>query len=632
MMNQSTFFGLMALVLLAGCGNPALRKGLKSYDEMAYADAIDQLNMALEKDSASAEAKIALADAYRLTNNYTHAERMYRQVVQLPDSRPGHKLEYARILMSANKHEEAANMIRLYLQDRPDDKVAKSLLEACNYIELFKADTAAYRLDEVPLFSNASMMSPVRYKNGIAYAAERLEGGKTNPWTGFTYYDIYYSHQINGDWQPQSKVGGNVSSKYHEGPITFNAAQDYAVITRSNYSTRKKLSTDEADVNNLGLYESRLVDGVWTDPVAMPFNNPAYSVGHGSLSADGKTLYFTSDMPGGMGGSDLYLSTFDGSNWSTPQNLGNVINTSGNEVFPTYHNDSTLYFSSDGQPSLGGLDIFKVEKTNDGWSTPSNMNFPLNSTADDFSILVVNDTTGYLTSNRRGNDRVFEYVKVPPVILIAGSALEKESGNPITGVTVKLINETDGTEQILATDATGKFEFNLLPNKKYRIEGSKDGYFKQSFDLSTADKSRSETIDLVFEMDHVVIGGDPPKFYTVDNIYYNYDEWEIRSDAARELDNLAKLLKDNDNLIIELHSHTDSRASKGYNQELSNKRAKAAVDYLISKGIPASRLGHKGFGENRLLNHCKDDVECTEEEHQLNRRTEFVIVSTTDEQ
>src|SRR5690606_22298019 len=270
-----------------------------------------------------------------------------------------------------------------------------------------------------------------------------------------------------------------------------------------------------------------------------------------------------------------------------------------------------------GQPSLGGLDIFKVEKTNDGWSTPSNMNFPLNSTADDFSILIINDSTGYLTSNRRGNDRVFEFVKVPPVILIAGSALEKESGNPITGVTVKLINETDGTEKILTTDATGKFEFNLLPNKKYRIEGSKDGYFKQSFDLSTADKARSETIDLVFEMDHVVIGGDPPKFYTVDNIYYNYDEWEIRSDAARELDNLAKLLKDNDNLIIELHSHTDSRASKGYNQDLSNKRAKAAVDYLISKGIPASRLGHKGFGENRLLNHCKDDVECTEEEHQL---------------
>ncbi len=632
MMNQSTFCGLLAIFLLAGCGNPALRKGLKAYDEMAYADAIDQLNIALEKDSTNAEAKIALADAYRLTNNYSNAERMYRQVVQLPDSRPVHKLEYARILMSANKHEEAANMIRLYLQDRPEDKVAKSLLEACNYIELFKADTAAYRMSEVPLFSNASMMSPVRYKNGIAYAAERLEGGKTNPWTGFTYYDIYYSHRLDGEWQPQSKVGGNVSSKYHEGPITFNAAQDYAIITRSNYATSKKLSTDEEDVNNFGLYESRLIDGAWTDPEALPFNNSDYSVGHGSLSGDGKTLYFTSDMPGGTGGSDLYVTQFDGSSWSQPMNLGNVINTSGNEVFPTLDNDSTLYFSSDGQPSLGGLDIFKVEKTGNGWSTPSNMNFPLNSTADDFTILISDDSSGYLTSNRRGNDRIFQFVMVPPVLLISGRTLEKESDSPISGVTVKLINLTDGTEKTVTTGSDGSFEFNLLPNKEYRIEGSKDGYFRQSFELSTADKSRSETIDLVFEMDQLVIGGDPPKFYSVDNIYYDYDQWEIRSDAARELDNLAKLLKDNDNLVIELHSHTDSRANKNYNQNLSEKRAKAAVDYLISKGIPASRLGHKGFGESRLLNHCKDDVECTEEEHQINRRTEFVIISTTDEQ
>lgn len=625
--------GILFFMIFSGCGNQPLRKGISAYNEMAYADAITHLNAALEKDSTNAEAKIALADAYRLTNDYKNAEKMYRQVVQLPNSQPEHKLEYARILMSANKHDEAANMIRLYLQDRPDDAVAKSLLEACNYIELFKEDTSAYQLTELPLFSNASMMSPVQYKEGIAYAAERVQGGKTNPWTGFTYYDVFYSYQQDGEWQPQTKVSAKVSSKYHEGPITFNSEQDYAIVTRSNYATGKKLSTDEQDVNNLGLYETRMKDGQWTEPKALPFNNSSYTVSHASLCPDGKTVYFASDMPGGQGGSDIYFATKNGEQWSDPVNLGQIVNTPGNETFPTCHSDSVLYFSSDGQPSLGGLDLFITEKTAVGWSTPSNMNIPLNSTADDFSIVFNDDdTSGYLTSNRMGNDRIFAFAKVPPVISIAGSAIDKESGEPIAGVSVTLINETEGTEKTIMTDADGTFSFNLQPGNDYRVEGAKEGFFRQSFEVSTKDKSRSETVDITFEMDQLVIGGDPPKFYTVDHIYYNYDEWKIRPDASQELDKLATLLKDNPKLVIELHSHTDSRADNLYNQRLSEKRAKAAVDFLISKGIAKSRLGYKGFGETRLLNHCKDGVECTEEEHQENRRTEFVIVSTTDEQ
>lgn len=631
-MNRLLLLG-SAILILSGCGNPQLNKGVDAYEDMAYADAINHLELALEKDSTNAKAKITLANAYRLTNDYSNAEAMYADVVQLPESEPKHKLEYARILMSANKHDEAANMIRLYLQDKPDDKVAKSLLEACNYIGLFKEDTAAYNLTQMPLFSNASMISPVKYQNGIAYAAERTEGGKTNPWTGYTYYNIYHSNKENGEWQPQSKVAANISGKFHEGPITFNEKQDYAVVTRSTYKSGSKLKANEENVNNFGLFETRLVDGEWTEPKPMPFNSLDYSVGHGSLSADGKTLYFTSDMPGGQGGSDLYVSTHDGTNWSSPTNLGSTINTGGNEVFPTFENDTILYFSSDGQPTLGGLDIFKTVKNGNGWSTPSNMNFPINSTADDFTILINDDdTTGYLTSNRRGNDRIFYFEEVPPVLIVSGNAIMKDSGDPLSGVEVTLFNKTDDTQRSTMTGADGKFKFHLRPDKEYRVEGAKDGFFTQSEEFSTKGKDQSETMDLVFEMDQIVIGGDPPKFYTVDNIYYDYDEYVIRPDAAKELDKLATLLKDNDNLVIELHSHTDSRATKAYNQKLSNQRAKAAVDYLVSKGIPEHRLQYKGFGESRLLNHCKDDVECTEEEHQENRRTEFIIVSTTDEQ
>lgn len=628
-MKRILFFAV--ILLASSCANQQLNKGLSAYNDMAYHSAIDHLKRALEKDSTNAEARIALADAYRLTNDYKNAEEQYAQVVQMSESKPEHKMHYARMLMSANKHDEAGNMIRLYMRDRPDDPVAKTLLEACNYIEFFKEDTAAYRITPVPLMGNASMISPVRFGKGIAYAAEQSAGGKTNPWTGNSFYDIYYNHQENGEWQQQQKFGGKVSGQFHEGPVTFNEAEDYAIITRSNYKTGRKLATGDDNVSHFGLFESRLEEGQWTTPEAMPFNSKEYSVGHGSLSKDGNTLYFTSDMPGGFGGGDLYVSTRDGGTWSKPTNLGEIINTPGNEVFPNWHNDSLLYFSSDGQPSLGGLDIFKTVKEDNGWSKPSNMNFPINSTADDFSILFESgDTTGYLSSNRQGSDQIFTFIKVPPVFLLAGTTRNKETGETMSGISITLKNLTDGTQEILQTGSDGKFRFDLLPEKDYRIEGSKQGYFTKSHEFSTRGREHSEILDWEFELEEMLVGGDPPRFYTVDNIYYNYDDWQIRADAAKELDKLATLLKDNSQIVIELHSHTDSRASHAYNNDLSNKRAKAAVDYLISKGIPKSRLQHKGFGETQLLNHCKDDVECTEEEHAENRRTEFIIVSTTD--
>lgn len=622
----------IAVILLAsGCANQHLNKGLNAYNDMAYVGAIDHLQRALEKDSTNAKARIALADAYRLTNDYKNAEEQYAQVVQLSESKPEHKMNYARMLMSANKHEEAGNMIRLYLKDKPDDPMAKSLLEACNYIELFKEDTAAYRISSLPMMGNASMISPVHFGNGIAYAAEQAEGGKTNPWTGNTYYDIYYNHQENGEWQQQQKFGGKVSGQFHEGPVSFNEAQDHAIITRSNYKTGRKLASGDDNVSHFGLFESRLIEGSWTTPEPMPFNSNEYSVGHGSLSKDGSTLYFTSDMPGGFGGGDLYVSTYDGNAWSKPVNLGNTINTAGNEVFPNWHSDSLLYFSSDGQPSLGGLDIFKSLKDGNGWSAPSNMNFPINSTADDFSILYnPGDTTGYLSSNRKGSDQIFSFVKVPPVFLLAGVARDKETGEVMQGITITLKNLTDGTSEVLQTGPDGNFRFDLEGEKDYRIEGSKKGYFTKSHEFTTRGREHSEKLDWEFELEEMLVGGNEPKVYSVENIYYNYDEWSIRPDAKKELDKLVKLLNDNPSIVIELQSHTDSRASHAYNNELSQKRAKAAVDYLISKGITKQRLEYKGYGKTRLINHCKDGVECTDEEHAENRRTEFIIVSTTD--
>jgi len=627
-MNRYIVTALIAL-LLAGCANQHYNKGVKEYDNFAYASAIKNFEKALEKDSTNAKAKIKLAESYRLVNDYKNAERLYAQVIQLPESKPEDKMHYAKLLMSANKHEDAANMLRLYLQSKPDDKSARALLEACSYIELFMEDTSRYELQPIPLFTNVSMFSPVKYQKGIAYTAERSGSGVTNPWTGFSYLDIYYNYKENGIWQTEAAIGGDMEGKFHEGPVSFNKDGTYAIVTRSNYKKGSKLDKNEQNVNHFGLYEMHYKNGKWSDPKALPFNNPDYSVGHGSITADGKTLYFTSDMPGGFGGSDLYVSTNDGTTWSTPKNLGDKINTSGNEVFPAVHTDNVLYFSSDGLASLGGLDIFKTEKEGDSWSSPKNLNFPLNSTADDFAYIInQDDTTGYLSSNRKGTDRIFEWAKVAPALILDGLCINQNNNEPLAGVTVKLLNLTDNTTSEVVTGADGKFKFNLKPDKNYRVEGSKNDLFTQSEEFNTHGKTEGETITLKFLFDEIVVAKTDDKnakTYKVDNIYYDYDQFEIRPDAAQELNKLVKMLKDNKTVKIELHSHTDTRASSQYNMNLSNKRAKAAVDYLISQGIEASRLSSKGFGKSRLINRCKDGVECSEEEHQQNRRTEFIV-------
>lgn len=627
-MNRYILLAFM-LLLLAGCANQHYNKGVKEYDNYAFASAIENFEKALEKDSTNAKAQIKLAESYRLVNDYQKAEAMYAKVINLPESKPEDKMHYAKLLMSANKHEEAANMLRLYLQTNPDDKSARSLLEACTYIELFMEDTSRYALNAIPLFTNVSMFGAVKYKNGIAYTAEKSATGKANPWTGNSYLDIFYNYKQNGDWQTEAPIGGDMAGKFHEGPVTFNQDGTYAIVTRSNYKKGSKLDKNEENVNHFGLYEMNFKDGKWSDPKALPFNNADYSVGHGSLSGDGKTLYFTSDMPGGFGGSDLYVSTFDGTTWSAHQNLGDLINSSGNEVFPSLHNDNVLYFSSDGLASLGGLDIFKTERENGKWSSPSNLNFPLNSTADDFAFIInKDDTTGFLSSNRAGTDRIFEWAKVAPVLLVDGLCINQNNGEPLAGVTVKLLNLTDGTETSVVTGSDGKFNFNLRPDKKYRVEGSKNDLFTQSHEFSTEGKTQTETITLQFEFDEIVVAkadDKNAKTYKVDNIYYDYDQFEIRPDAAQELNKLVKMLKDNQTVKIELHSHTDSRASSQYNLNLSNQRAQAAVEYLISQGIDASRVKSKGFGKSKLINRCKDGVECSEEEHQQNRRTEFIV-------
>ncbi|HLG35168.1 MAG TPA: OmpA family protein, partial [Bacteroidia bacterium] len=340
-----------------------------------------------------------------------------------------------------------------------------------------------------------------------------------------------------------------------------------------------------------------------------------------------------SDMQGGMGGTDIYTVKYENGAWGIPVNMGTTINTIGNEMFPV-SSENNLYYSSDGLVGMGGLDIYKSKNENGSWSAPENMAYPVNSTRDDFSFMPdsASAATGYFSSNRNsdtGTDHIFSFIKKEYQFIVDGLSVEKDSDKPIGGVLVTLINKITGATDSISTGDDGTFTFRLNPETDFAVVGTKHHYFTQTVDVSTVDKHASESmiVKLRMEVEPVVV----EKVYTVENIYYDYDKYNIRPDAAQQLDSVAGVLALNPTINIELMSHTDCRGTDAYNDKLSQKRADAAVKYLVGKGIAKDRLTGKGYGETMLTNECKDGAACAEADHQKNRRTEFKVTGFTEE-
>lgn len=628
-MKNYLFITIASAVLFASCTNSLYKKGVKSYDEMAYHNSIVYFEKYLAKKDAPVDAKIKLADAYRRVNDIPNAEKWYSKVVLLPESKPINMFYYGKILMGVGKYDDAVVWFNRYLEKVPDDFVAEMLVVSCKSVYMFKKDTTLFTIKEVEIPEIATAFSQVEYKDGIIFSADKVafKNSKTSNWTGRSYLDLYFSKKDqNGKWLSPMLLKGNINGQYHEGPACFNKAGDVVYFTRSNY-TKKKLIKSSKDENNLKLFRAELKGEEWLNVTELPFNNDEYSCGHPTLSADEKTLYFISDMPGGFGGTDIYKSTLEGETWSKPENVGNTINTSSNEMFPFMHPDGTFYFSSDGHNSLGGLDVFMTSYDGKKWLQVENLNAPLNTSKDDFAFISPSSSkAGYISSNRGIDDKIYEVTKKDPNLILSGIVRHKGTVNKgIDSAVVEINNTTLGTKEMIYTDKNGTYSVKLKPNADYIIKASKSMFFAITppKKISTMGKKVAEKFTANFELDEVIL----EKPIVLENIYYDLDKWAIRPDAAVELDRLAQLMSDNPKLMIELSSHTDSRAGDQYNLILSDKRAKAAVDYIISKGIDAKRMRWKGYGESKLINHCENGVVCTEEEHQKNRRTEFKAIT-----
>ncbi|HEY0176304.1 MAG TPA: OmpA family protein, partial [Pedobacter sp.] len=499
-------------------------------------------------------------------------------------------------------------------------------------------------VNEKALNTTAADWAAVNYKNGIVFTSDRLSPAnlktshsrpflkfdgaklpdpKNYGWTGNNYLRLY---EKSGPADSMKLFPVNAGTSYHVGAASFTADGNtlYFTLTRIPQKiTRKKgrLSTINTEIYS----SSKDTSGNWGKPVRFKYNNVnEWSTGDPFISEDGKTLYFASDMPGGKGGMDIYSCTKKSDdNWTDAVNI-TAVNTNGNERSPFIAANGNFYFSSDGRVGMGGLDIYTLAgMTKTG--VPRNMGYPVNSPQDDFAFNLGKEDTGFLSSNRpdgAGSDDIYSFtIKKILKLILEGKVYDRKTNLPIEGALVTL-NKKGGKTVTVLTGETGTFSYDIDPDADFNLKAQKTNYTVDEASLTTMNLTHSTTLHQDLFLETIVLN----KVIMIRNIYYDFDQSNIRPDAAIELDKLVSTMKTNETISIMLSSYTDSRGKDQYNQWLSQKRANSAVQYIVSKGIDKSRIIARGYGETHLLNHCSNGVKCSEEMHQLNRRTEFKII------
>ena len=578
-----------------------------------------------------------LAYCYRMMNEEQKATGLYAQIIEFDSIDPINHYYYGQALRILGKYESAKEQFLTYSNLVPDDPRGALFAEYSEEIQLWieKAnENKVHHLESIN--SENSEFSPIIHGDGIVFSTDRDLKKYLNPtydWTGKPYLNFFYANadssapKYNPTYFEAESFSNKLNDAYHDGTAVFNSDGSVIYFTRTE---KEKVERDSDNIvtNKLKLFKSEFKDEKWSKPEELSLNNEAYSTGHPALSPNDSLIYFVSDMPGGLGGTDLYVSEWTETGWGEPKNLGPAINTIENEMFPYMHNDGTLYFASSGHMGYGGLDIFKSKKIDGEWTDPENMMAPMNSSYDDFGITFMPGiSVGLFSSDRPGGMGGDDIYAFESLITVKGKVLgcndEGVECLPLENATVFVLNKTTNEVTVFKTDAVGHYELDASPRTEYAIKATKDGYFSDGTSIKVQN-TYFPVRDLMLEKHK------EGKVFTVENIYYDFDKWFIRDDAKPALNNLVRIMQENP-ITVELSSHTDCRGSDAYNMKLSQKRAQAAVDYIIENGVDADRITAKGYGESKPVNNCVDGIECTEEEHQANRRTEFKIISVTPE-
>ncbi len=613
-------FLLAASTSLTFAQNKDTKNADKHFDRFEYVKAAEAYQTLIKRGKADDYVYTRLADSYFLINDTEKAEPFYRRVSAKPNVNSETVYNYAQTLKANGKFDESNAMMQKFAQMEPSDSRAIDFKNNPNYIPKILEKEPRYTATLMAdLNSSYSDFGVHQAGNKIYFSSARNTTRKTYGRNQEPFLDIYEASFTDGKVSNIQPVRGDVNTKYHEGIVAITPDGKRMYFDRNDFFNGK-YKKDEDGINQLNIYYAELVDGQWRDIQQVPFNNSEYSVGHPALSPNGNTLYFVSDMPGGIGDSDIYKVTInaDGT-FGQPQNLGPGINTEGKEVFPSVGQDGRLYFSSDGHLGLGGLDVYSAAPSGSGYGEVVNLGLPINSTADDFSFSMDDASQqGFVSSDRSGTDNVYR-IKELCISTINSIVRDANTNRPLAGATVALYDANENRLTTKTTGADGMAVFAIECDQNITVQASVNGYESNAITVSTEDKTVSaelllRPIDEIVEGDRVVLNP----------ILFDFDRHNIKPQAALELDKLVQLMKKNTTMEVRIEGHTDVRGSAEYNKRLSNRRAQSSVQYVISKGIESNRISGEGFGEDRPAVNCGEN--CTEEQHQQNRRSEFIIV------
>lgn len=626
---------LFTIVLLSSFSltaqTKATKKADKHFNRLEFVDAAKDYLSLVEDGKGDAYVYSQLAECYYNVFNTVEAERWYAKAFAEGNDDPEMIYKYAQMLKANGKYEDSNAQMDRFANMRPGDNRALAFRKNPNYLPKILEKGKKFNVQNLDINSATSDFGGTLSDGKLYITSARNGSRKTYGWNDEPFLDIYsFSVSSDGSYVAETLLGDRINTRYHEGLVSFSPDGKTMYFSRESYFDNLfvKDSVTKNRQGVLNLYKSTLLSDGWSEVDPLPFNSDNYSVKNPSVSADGKTLYFASDMPGGFGDFDIYKAAInDDGSLGEPMNLGQKVNTEGQEMFPFISSNGTLYFSSNGHLGLGGMDIFHTKEIDGKMAPIRNAGVPLNSNADDFAFSINEESgEGFVSSNRdggQGSDDIYAIKKLQPIcdVLITANVTDADTGNPISGALVNLLDSDGNTMATKSTNADGIAEFIIECDTDTQLQVSMTDYESSMTSIEGTNEEEVivdvalKPIEVIIEQDEVVLNP----------IYFDFDKSNITSKAAFELDKLVQIMNKYPDMVIKANSHTDSRGSASYNQSLSERRAKTTVQYVISKGIDASRISGEGKGENELKINCGSN--CTEEEHQENRRSEFIIES-----
>ena len=613
-----SFVAFSSSLYAQNANTKAADKLFNRYEYVAAAKAYQSL-----VDSGKADGYVykQLADAYYNMFNAKEATAWYAKAVQTDQDAETY-YRYAQMLKTNGKYEDANKQMAKFAAMMPNDLRAKAFKENPNYVPKLLSKEPGYTVKSLEVSSDKSDFGPVMYDNTLYFTSARNGARKNYGWNDEPYLDIYKSTMGDSGTFSEATPETSLNSKRHDGPITISADGNTAYFSSDSFKEGlfQKDKVNKLKLGRNNLYKATKTGDTWGNIKSLPFNSKEYSLSNPSLSRDGKTLYFSSNLPGSLGGVDIWkVAVNTDGTYGTPENLGNKVNTEGNESFPFIADDNkTLYFASSGKQGLGGYDVYMIDLSNG--SEAVNMGKPINTEKDDFGFTFNKaKNIGFFATNRNGNDDIFSATPICKleVLTVVKNA---KTGEILSDAKVSIVDNKKNVIASEMSNAQGEVKYTVECDKEYTIQASKDGFDGNSFAVAKS-KGPQTKVDAPLQPIDVIVTKEE---IILKPIFFEYNKSNITQEGAFELDKLVQVMKNNPELVIFAKSHTDSRGTDAYNLALSDRRAKSTVQYIISKGIEASRISGKGFGESELKVACGD--KCTEEEHAQNRRSEFLIV------